>query len=516
MKYFYSVIVLLFLGSMPLHLLAQQEFLDPTFGEDGIVITAMGTGFHHPYKLIILDDNRIVVLGSVEDSVSRQDVLLGYNANGSVDDTFGEEGVVLAPMQTVDNGYWSDMVVTKDGNLLLAGSEPEKNHLFFQKYTPHGKLVPGFGNQGTLLLDTGMVPVKMYLQEDGSMLLLSVLWVDEYKYWRSLLLRLNEDMSRDTLFRMNKRLQGELPFRARVIQPQSDGKIVLGGMVFQHNASILMVDRLLENGVLDTAFGKRDIYGQFAIAGAETGTGSAGMGGIVAKEDALYILGTLYSQIMLAKLDVQGTIDSSFGSNGLKFLSRHRSYGRCISEREDGMMLISGSVWDDVINDENFLIMQVDDHGSPDLSFGNDGVIEIDLSNGSDYGVRHVVQPDGKIVVLGGVFGDTNGFGLIRTRAQPIVGNVQDEVVPTFIHSDVNVVDDEVRVSVDLSLPSTIRLSLVATDGNVINSASFDGLRIGTHRLQLQIPEDLPPGVYILSISDGRSELQGIKLHLNK
>ena len=68
--------------------------LDTTFGTGGKVTTSIGSSYDVANALGIQSDGRIVVAGSSYNGSNYDFALVRYNANGSLDTTFGTGGIV--------------------------------------------------------------------------------------------------------------------------------------------------------------------------------------------------------------------------------------------------------------------------------------------------------------------------------------------------------------------------------------------------------------------------------------
>ena len=92
--------------------------LDPTFGNEELVQTLVGTDVL-PLAMIQQPDGKLVVGGSAIVSGDQDWALVRYNADGTLDDGFGEGGIVTFP---VGNG--ADLIfglALGPGNTILAG-----------------------------------------------------------------------------------------------------------------------------------------------------------------------------------------------------------------------------------------------------------------------------------------------------------------------------------------------------------------------------------------------------------
>jgi uncharacterized delta-60 repeat protein len=95
--------------------------LDPTFGSGGKVMTDFLSEFDELNALAIQPDGRIIAAGSTEDSEEQTDIALArYNADGTLDVTFGSSGRVITDFFGFDdNGR--GLVLRPDGKIVVAG-----------------------------------------------------------------------------------------------------------------------------------------------------------------------------------------------------------------------------------------------------------------------------------------------------------------------------------------------------------------------------------------------------------
>lgn len=75
-------------------------------------------------------------------------------------------------------------------------------------------------------------------------------------------------------------------------------------------------------------------------------------------------------------------------------------YGNCVSLQSDDKIVVSGAVSEGRAFD--VLLMRYNKDGTPDITFGNNGVaVYGDAGEKNDYGYAHVIQQDGRIVITG-------------------------------------------------------------------------------------------------------------------
>src|SRR5580658_1436344 len=228
-------------------LLAAAGQLDPTFGKNGKVLTPFPVCKlflrRYPNAAALQSDDKIVVAGTINTPTGTGlvSVLVRYNANGSLDNSFGTAGMTQLPSSTPGEGLFAVAIQT-DGRIVAATAQPEKGNIV-ARFNANGTLDTTFAAAGLAIFEnhnaSPRIPEGLVLQPDGKILL---------SYGS--LTRLNTDGSLDTTF-------GSGGTAAIVggqsVALQSDGKILVGGG--------LTLSRYSSDGTLDTSFGIAGIAG---------------------------------------------------------------------------------------------------------------------------------------------------------------------------------------------------------------------------------------------------------------
>jgi uncharacterized delta-60 repeat protein len=95
---------------------------DPTFSDDGVVTASAGLGTWTSGALLsILTDGRYLVAGSGGPFSNASTIFMRFNSDGSIDETFGVNGVVIVELGTSPPGI-GDMFVDDLGRIVIAGS----------------------------------------------------------------------------------------------------------------------------------------------------------------------------------------------------------------------------------------------------------------------------------------------------------------------------------------------------------------------------------------------------------
>ena len=145
-----------------------------------------------------------------------------------------------------------------------------------------------------------------------------------------------------------------------------------------------------QSGQLDPLFGNNGIVN--TSFGATSGDYLTFAKQVLTSPDGNIYL--LLNEAFISKRFPNGVIDSAYGFNG--FSTTVSLTDAAAALQADGKILIVGSR----INDRSFIIARLNTNGTPDSSFGNNGVKSI-LFKDPAYARSVALQTDGKIVVAG-------------------------------------------------------------------------------------------------------------------
>jgi uncharacterized delta-60 repeat protein len=182
----------------------------------------------------------------------------------------------------------------------------------------------------------------------------------------------------------------------------------------------LAVARLTNDGSLDTSFGTNGI----ATITSSFGNSNTAFftaddiavqpnGQVVVVATVLASVGA--SDVVVARLNTNGSLDTSFGTAGLEVsnfgpnLSTQTSPPVSLAISPDGQIVVASSVM--TSGGDEFAIARLTTDGSLDTTFNGTGLETVPFSIGSASGADAtgvVVQPDGKIVVVGNAMARTS------------------------------------------------------------------------------------------------------------
>jgi uncharacterized delta-60 repeat protein len=147
--------------------------LDRTFGESGIV-TYDGGRNDLCYALALQADGKIIVAGSTNTGCDLDVTVHRYLSTGLADKQFGRNGIVDLDVAGSSLDHGLDLLVEESGRILVSGwTEKSGNKdLFIQALSPSGKCDTSFGMGGLFLYDQGDDELGMALKEhiDGRIL----------------------------------------------------------------------------------------------------------------------------------------------------------------------------------------------------------------------------------------------------------------------------------------------------------------------------------------------------------
>ena len=143
------------------------------FGENGYAISSYGNGI--VYDAIDIDKNGCpIVVGYYDDQI----LVRRYNTKGELDTTFGDEGSVIIILDSTPWAYCYayDIKILDDGNMLIAGHKVSADMIYesyLLRLKPDGSMDETFANNGVLYLDAGNYAeyaVSIDVQPDGKYL----------------------------------------------------------------------------------------------------------------------------------------------------------------------------------------------------------------------------------------------------------------------------------------------------------------------------------------------------------
>ncbi len=384
---------------------AQPGTLDPTFGENGIVnVLGSASDFR---GMAMQNDGKIILGGGAIIGDSTLFALTRLNADGSIDDSFGENGTALTKFGKYP--YITAVAIQPDGKIVAVGQTGILLDIAMVRYFPDGTVDSSFGINGivTLNLENYDYATDVAIQPDGKIIVAGVtLESDEGGDQKLLLVRYMPDGSLDQSFGEGGIVQTYFQHQTVEISRlalQDDGKIVLAGNFFA--VEYFLAFRYNTDGSVDKSFGKNGIAsisvpykyivyevndiavqpdGKLVLAGTCSPDGVKGN-----------------SHMSAVRFKSDGSVDNSFGEGGLvitDFTENNTEGKALLIDSSDNIVLIGG--YGTSFNLSDFALARLQQDGSPDPDFGENGFVVTPLAMSSlDQIYNGLLQPDGKIVM---------------------------------------------------------------------------------------------------------------------
>ena len=202
----------------------KNGLLDNSFGIGGKVTTPIGAGEAVARAVLIQPDKKIVAAGYARGGFA----VARYLPNGSLDNTFDNDGRVITPVAGSDTSFAA--VLQVDGRLVVAGTADDKIALV--RYTTTGGLDNAFGSGGKVLTSVGVKSCAygVALQQDGKIIVAG--YSNNGNDDDFVVVRYHFDGSLDTTFSATGFVVtpiGQYDDVARAVAIAPDGKIVAGG-----------------------------------------------------------------------------------------------------------------------------------------------------------------------------------------------------------------------------------------------------------------------------------------------
>ncbi|MHC4575042.1 MAG: hypothetical protein ACYS76_13070, partial [Planctomycetota bacterium] len=417
--------------------------LDGAFGASGLVTTDFDSSWEEACGLAIQAGGKIVVAGHSDSSDPNQDFALArYNSDGSLDSTFDTDGLVT----TSFSSSWEEaygLVLQADGKIVAAGStdsgEPNGYDFAVARYnSSDGSLDTTFDSDGKVT--TNFVgsnynyATAITIQADGKLVVAG----NSNRLGKNVkgvgydfaLARYQTDGSLDTSFGIGGAVItgfGSRDDHASAVVIQADGRITVAGDSDPYRVKPRIPDfalaRYETDGMLDASFGTNGLV----LTNFGPGTGDFARDAAIQDDGKMVVVGYMkphiatstWEDFALARYEPNGSLDTSFGTDGLVITDFNSSndYGQAVAIQDDGKIVVAGTSRIGTPSGRDFALARYNPNGSLDISFDADGLVTTDFGSINESVDAVAIQPDGKIVVAGDILCDTSGgwdFALSR------------------------------------------------------------------------------------------------------
>lgn len=347
--------------------------IDTTFGNGGKVVTSIGARTEMANAVAIQADGKIVVGGQTDVGVppagSDYDfALVRYNTDGSLDNTFGNGGIVVTSFGG-DADRITAIQIQADGRIVVGGDTTAAAtgvDFALARYHANGTLDATFGNGGRVIT------------------------------------AIRSGQSRDSIASLAFQTVGGA---GRIVAVGGEGDFV--------------VARYRLDGSLDNTFGNGG-----TISGLFNATIGAARALAFTTDNRIVVAGHIGHDFALVRLNEAGTLDATFGTAGrviTPVATANWDEATSLVQQSDGRLIVGGWSWAGNSSAGDFAVVRYNADGSLDNRFGNNGIVitPVAPTTKGDSGRALMLQADERVptvrVLQAGEANDANNdFALLR------------------------------------------------------------------------------------------------------
>lgn len=249
--------------------------LDYSFNGTGIVTTDFSGDYDIVRSVALQPDGKIVIAGSSTIGNKYVYLIARYNSNGKVDSSFGVHGCIKTAVGSTEDDV-STLMIQPDGKIVVGGASYRSNLLetdiVLIRYNANGTVDNSFGTSGRVIIAyrRGLNFIRsMALQPDGKIVLVGL--TDSLIGTTELAMaRLNTNGTPDTTFGIKGKVitsvyDGSIPSTltgGTDIKLQTDAKILVSGFVLYPNGTDFALIRYINDfklGIMDFTEGNKSL-----------------------------------------------------------------------------------------------------------------------------------------------------------------------------------------------------------------------------------------------------------------
>lgn len=361
---------------------------------------------------VIQSDGKILEAGRVFNADEDMTVAR-FNADGTVDTTFGTSGVMTMNFGGYDNV--TGMAVQSDGKILIGGyttwtsGGTSYSNFALARLTSTGSLDTTFGPNATGMTKadppTGSTALNesngraLLLQSDGKIVMAgnTITSNGDYDFG---LVRFNSDGTIDTGFGTNGYITTNISNNDSVKSAalQSDGKIVVvGSDVPTGLNSEIAVVRYTSAGALDSTFGSSGIFRTSLGATTDAAATKVAIG----PNGKIVIGGDRDGVAVVAQINTStSTLDTTFNSTGYVTVGSLGNNVSGVGVQADNKVLVTGT-GNFNLGSNTLSIERLTTSGAADTGFNSTGTASVNFTDGTNQYAQGglAIESDGKVVI---------------------------------------------------------------------------------------------------------------------
>lgn len=368
------------------------------------------------------------VADSTMATADQRSALVRFTRDGAIDTTFGQMGVATLNLAVGTSGEVArGVVVQPSGKVVIAGTidavgatDARDRNLGIARFNPDGTVDTTFGTNGVVTLDLsagelvgttfvadGLWGLAMY--PDGRLLLTGAQKRTGGTDTDFAVVRLTVDGARDAAFGTNGVFTLDINNRDATPRTTSilpDGSTVTGGYMTESSVVRPVVFKLTAAGALDPTFGTNGVYSQPVLGAATEVYATALQGANLVTAGYGRNAATESFDWISLRLTPRGALDPSFGAMGVARLDLNRFNDNCrtLAVLPDSRVLLVGGGRPAETNSDAMIGLLGAD-GTREMSFGTNGLRTFDLGGSADFFWAVAISPAGDTAAIVGAKG---------------------------------------------------------------------------------------------------------------
>jgi uncharacterized delta-60 repeat protein len=365
-------------------------------------------------------DGKIIVAGyGMESASSFKGLSIArYLSDGSIDYDFGNLGLIQKQTNTLE-GELNSIVIQKDDKIVAVGysisSATNNENLTLVRFTINGKLDKSFGESGLIVTEISNqkeIGESVAIQPDGKIVCVGTTQHDPN--FDIFLVRYDEYGQIDPYFGLGGIVITNINSGhdiGKSLAIQNDGKLIVAGFTYSEDNFYMTLLRYDSNGKLDSTFAK----GGIAITDIKSSIGKLDLA--MQNDGKIILVGPSEvdntHHFTVVRFNNNGSPDNSFGKNGItKTIIGDFSEAESVAIDSFGNIVVAGTTG---LENESFVVAMYNQNGILDPGFGLNGIVKINFNNSRvDRAHSLIIENDGKIIVAGETTHEYTTFGLVR------------------------------------------------------------------------------------------------------
>ncbi len=450
--------------------------------------------------------------------------------DGTFDSSFGDYGKVIYSVNQESYAY--ECIIKSNGKILIAGAAANPSYEFavlLMRLNEDGSLDESFGTGGIVQanISSGDDFAYSMIELPNHKIVIAGSLSNSLNQAIPAVVQFNENGTVDTNFGTNGVAQipvisSDNKFR-RIAAAPNNQIMVCGhydmGLTFEGSINFdILVAKLNENGTFDNSFGTNGVV----KTALNTGTIDDAFGLEVLADGSTLVCGftaqpNYDNDMVLLKYSADGTLDGTFGTEGVvTFNPSTYDVGYDIEMQSDNKILLCGSIANASSGDIDFIVARFTEDGIADYPFGTYGYTASHIGPGQDDANAMALQADGKIVVAGKI----------------MAANNNDLIVARYLAEDITAVNEITTLSNYSIFPNPAHagqnnqiarhenaapittLEIIDLTGKLITSQKPIN-SVQTQLSGIEVPSNLPAGLYMLKIRNEQFKTECFKIQVS-